>query len=172
MQDIINFFNQPFFAIFGGIQTILFFVSLLLIIYSTIKGTLPIIWRLGTALNKRQIAIFGSAEAFAMLKDILKDSNLFNEKNICHIQHGSIDRAKTKTIYLVHWESFKTHIDEVLLARNDEQTPIVIFANPGVIPIDKMGVIGNKLNTIVVNFKGRLVNDIFVSLMTTNNNKK
>lgn len=172
MQDIFNFFNQPFFTVFGGIQTIIFFVSLIFITYTTLKGTLPIIWKLGTALNSRQIAVFGSADAYGTLKDILKDSNLFREKNICHIQPGSIDRAKTKTIYLVDWESFKTHIDEVLSARSNEQTPIVIFASPGAIPNDKMKDIGNKLNTIVVNFKGRLVNDIFVSLMTTNSNKK
>jgi hypothetical protein len=43
----------------------------------------------------------------------------------------------------------------------------VIYAKPASIPPDKMDNIANRSNTVVVNFRGRLLNDILTSLITT-----
>jgi len=135
-------------------------------------GITPILFRLGVALWKRRIAIFGSTEAYTSIRASLKDSNLFKEKNIVHITADNIDKAKNETIFLVDWETFGNQIDQVFSARKNHQTAIVIYAKPASIPNDKMSDIANRANTVVVNFRGRLLNDILTSLITTSYERK
>jgi hypothetical protein len=76
-----------------------------------------------------------------------------------------------ETIFLVDWESFGDKIDQVFSARKNHQTAIVIFAKPASIPNEKMADIANRANTVVVNFRGRLLNDILTTLITTSYEK-
>lgn len=86
METIINFFDHPFFIIIGGITTTFLLFGIFYKIVSWFFGITPIIFRLGIALWKREIAIFGSLEVFDSLKSSLIDSKIFKEKNIVHIK--------------------------------------------------------------------------------------
>ena len=130
-------------------------------------GVTPIVFRLGVAFWQRKVAIFGSAEVFESLKNSLIDSNIFKQKNIIHISPDNIDKAKDETIFLVDWETFGDKIEQVFSARKNHQTAMVIYAKLASIPQEKMSDIANRGNTVVVNFRGRLLNDILTSLITT-----
>lgn len=171
MEAIINFFDHPFFIVIGGITTTFLIIGIFYKIISWFFGITPIIFRLGIALWKRQIAIFGSLEVFDSLKSSLIDSKIFKEKNIVHIKKENTEKAKDKTIFLVDWETFGEEIETVFNARKNHQTAIIIYAKPQSIPNEKMTVIANRPNTIVVNFRGRLLNDILTSLITTSYDK-
>lgn len=171
MNTIINFFNHPFFIIFGGLPTILAVFSLLYKIISWLLWITPMVFRIGNALCKREIAIFWSLEQFGSLKASLIDSNIFKEKNIIHIEVNNIEKAKDKTVFLVDRETFKEKIEEVFNIRNSHQTAIIIYAKPQSIPNETMSDIANRPNTVVVNFRGRLLNDILTSLITTSYDK-
>ncbi|EKD44716.1 MAG: hypothetical protein ACD_71C00032G0004 [uncultured bacterium (gcode 4)] len=167
MQGIINFFDHPFFIIIWGITTTILVAGLIYKIISWFFGITPVIFRLGIALWKREIAVFSSLEVFDSLKSTLIDSWIFKEKNIIHIKRENIDKSKSKTLFLVDWETFWNEIEVIFNARKDSQTAVVIYAKPASIPQDKMTDIANRTNTIVVNFRGRLLNDILNSLITT-----
>lgn len=167
INSISNFFNHPFFIIVGGLTVTFSILYFLYKIICIIFGITPIILRLGTALWKRKIAIFGSDEAFTNLKDSLVDSKVFKEKNIINIKSNNLDKAKDETIFIVDWESFGDDIEQVFSCRGNHQTPIVIYAKPQTIPPTTMIDIGNRANTVVVNFRGRLLNDVLTSLITT-----
>ncbi len=167
LLSIASFFNNPFFIIIGGLTVA---ISALGILYSCAcwsLGISPIIFRLGFALWKRRIAIFSDAEKFQSLKSTLLDSNVFKEKKIVHIQLDNIEKARNETIYLVDWETFGAKIEQVFQARYNHQTAVIIFAKPQSIPNEEMADIANRPNTVIVNFKGRLLNDILTSLVTT-----
>lgn len=164
---IINFFNHPFFIVVGGLATILMIFSFLYVSYLVIKGVFPVWYRLGIGLSKRKVAIFGSVEVFESIKASLTDSKIFKEKNVVHIKLDNIDKAKDETIFLVDWETFENKIEQVFSARKNHQTAIVIYAKPASVPNEKMSDIANRANTVVVNFRGRLLNDILTSLITT-----
>lgn len=123
--------------------------------------------RFGYALWKRDIAIFSSHDGFINLKQTLKDSGIFKDKNIDLITKDNFERCKNKTIYLVDWETWGDMIEQVFGARKDHQTAIIIYAKPVSIPHEIMNDIGNRPNTVVVNFRGRLMNDILTALLTT-----
>ncbi len=167
MDQIFNFFNQPFFAIIGGFSTLLVMLGILYRIACWSFCIVPVAIRFGIAIHKREVAIFADDKAFGDLEECLTNSKIFKKKNIVLIRDGSLEKAKTKTVFLVDWTSFGSNIDKIFALRKNEQTPIVIYAKPGSIPQDQMNIIANQINVIVVNFKGRLLNDISTLLITT-----
>ena len=167
VTDISNFFDHPFFIIVGGISTALMVIAFLWTAFLQIKGTIPVWYRLAKGLAKRKVAVFADTAAFSSLKATLTDSGIFDEKNITHIEHANVDRAKDHTLYLVDWNSFGDRIDEIFAARRGHHTSVVIYASPGSIPQETMASVANKANTVVVNFRGRLLNDILTSLITS-----
>lgn len=165
--QITNFYNHPLFIIVGGLTVTLGVIGFLYKVICWIFGITPIVIRLGIALWKRKVAIFGSVEVFESIKSSLLDSKIFKEKNIVHIKSDNIDKANDETIFLVDWETSGSQIEQIFSARSNHQTAIVIYAKPASIPQEKMSDIANRANTVVVNFRGRLLNDILTSLITT-----
>lgn len=171
MELLFNFFNHPFFSVFGGISTLILIIIFLYKIISWFIGITPLVLRLGIALWKREIAIFSSLEVFESLKLSLIDSKIFKSKKITHIERNNIDKSKGKTLFLIDWDSFNDNIENIFNIRGNHQTAIVIYAKPASIPEDKMIDFANRPNTVVVNFRGRLLNDIITSLITTSYDK-
>lgn len=167
MKFIIDFFSSPIFGIIGGITTILIMLGLIYKIICRFFSITPIVFRLGIALWKRKIAIFSSLEKYESLKLILVDSNIFKERNILHIKKDNIEKAKDLSVFLVDWEDFWSEIETIFNARKNHQTPIVIYTKPWIIPPEQINIIANRPNTVVVNFKWRLLNDVLTSLITT-----
>lgn len=171
MENLFNsitaFYSHPLFIIVGGLTVTLVVLGSLYKVICSIFGITPVVFRLGVALWKRKVAIFGSVEVFESIKASLLDSKIFKEQNIVHIKSDNIDKAKDETIFLVDWETFGDKIEQIFSARKNHQTAIVIYAKPASISQDKMSDIANRANTVVVNFRGRLLNDILTSLITT-----
>ncbi len=167
LKNIVEFFNHPVFIIVGGTTVVIGFLGFLYKVISWFFGITPIVIRLGTALWKRKVAIFGTTDAFTNLKDTLIDSKIFTTNSIIHINLNNIDKAKGETVFLVDWETCADKIDHIFSVRLNHQTAIVIYAKPASIPHEKMNDIANRPNTVVVNFRGRLLNDILTSLITT-----
>lgn len=167
MNNLYIFFNNPIFTIIGGFTFCVTVLGIIYKIFCWFFGITPIIFRLGVALWKRKIAILGDIESLDSLKSCISDSNIFSEKNIVTINLDNLDKVKDQTIILVDWESAKDKLDQVFSSRKNHQTAIVIYAKPASIPQEKMNDIANRANTVVVNFRGRLLNDILTSLITT-----
>ena len=171
IQLIISFFSHPFFICVGGLTTLLAVAGLLYTIYLLTKGLLPVWYRLGMGLAKREIAVFATDE-FANLKGMLTDSHLFKPKNIVHIDRESLKKAESATLILVHWKPFKAHIDEILRIKSDSDA-MIIYApqKEGFIDDASLEKINSERNAIIVNFRGRPLNDILTSMITTSYEK-
>ena len=170
LKSLIIFFDHPLFSIIGGLS---FIFSALIIFYRLVCIGLrisPLVFRIGNALWRRKVAIIGNTESFSTLKDCIVNTGIFKKNNVIHIPIGNIEKLKTYTLLLVDWESSGNNIDEIFLVRKNHNTAVVIFAKPSCIPPEKMFEIANKSNTVVVNFKGRLLNDILSSIITTSFN--
>lgn len=168
MSILIDFFNHPFFILVGGISTIVGIAALCYTLYLIIKGVLPVWYRLGLGLSKRRIAIFATTE-YDSLRGMLVDSNIFVQKNIEQIGKNEIKKAESFTIFLVHWKDYQDNIDEIMQIKKDGAA-LIVYApqNEGRIePLETMEKINAQRNTVVVNFRGRLLNDILISLITT-----
>lgn len=166
-MPIITFFSHPAFIVISGFLSILFIFTAFYTIISFFTGIWPIWVRLGMGLANRKIAIFAENK-FNELKDLLVDSGIFKEKNIIQIHHADIDKAAGITLMLVYWKSFGKNIDDIISIKDDSDALIVYAPNEdGRLSPEDMNKISSKRNTVLVNFRGRLLNDITSSMITT-----
>lgn len=158
----------------GAIETVIFIGLIVYGVFLWAKGIFPALLRLGNGLATRRIAVFAKGDNLRSLKGLLQDSKLFREKNICEITKGAdIGRAETATVFLVFWSDWAPAIDEVLRVKPDECALIVYTAyDQGGIPDEEMKKLDDKRHTTVTNFRGRLLNDIVVSMITTGCEKR
>ncbi len=165
---MIDFFNHPFFSFAGSVSTLFLIGTALYTFYLIVKGVLPVWYRLGMSLSKNKIAIFADANTFNNLRNVLIDSGLFSDRNIYQVAQGSIGNAQSKNLFVLHWACFKGNIDDVLRIKKDA-TGLIIYApqEEGRIEPDDIEKINRHRNVTIVNFRGRLLQDVFVSMVTT-----
>ena len=171
IQHLIDFFNHPFFICVGGLTTLIAVIGLCYTIILVVRGLVPVWYRLGRGLADRRIAVFADDE-FDNLKGVLVDSGIFSPENIHRIDRNSLKKAESATVLLVHWSPFRDNIDEILRSKKDTDA-LVIYAprQEGFLDDASTTKINQHRNTIVVNFRGRLLNDIFTSMITTSYKK-
>jgi hypothetical protein len=167
IQSITDLCNHPVIVIVGGISFCLTALAILAVVLGWALGITPPLIRLGLGLWRRKIAIISSAENFRGLKECLVDSKLFRECNIVNLGTDNLEKSKKFSLLLVDWSSSKEAIEQIINGRENDQTPLIIYAKPTTIPNDIMSNIADRPNTVVVNFRGRLLNDIITSLITT-----
>ncbi|MNE89101.1 hypothetical protein D3C80_1864830 [compost metagenome] len=73
---------------------------------------------------------------------------------------------------LVNYNEFDSKIEDILRFKKDSDALIVYVSNGVRVPQNIMDSINNHRNSIVVTFRGRLLNDIVTSLITTAYEKK
>ena len=125
-----------------------------------------VLYRLGNGLQSRKIAIFADDE-YSSLSSMLTDSKIFGAKNILKINKNDIDKARNANIFLVYWPEFSDKIDAILNNKSDSTALIIYTPNNIRIDDDSFKRINEKRNAIIVNVRGRLLNDIFTSMVTT-----
>jgi len=172
MTEIVDFFNHPFFAIIGGISTVIAIVTFFYTIYIVLIGILPIWIRLGRSICNKKIAVYAEND-FDSLKSHLIDSGIFKEKNIEKVTNDSLSRGETHTMMLVNYMEFKDKIEEIIKYKKDSDALIIYAPQTGDrIEQNLMNRICNTRNSIVVTLRGRLMNDVLTSMITTIYEKK
>lgn len=158
----------------GYISTIIVLINIVIVVYAVGRGIAPVLWRLGKGLHKRKIAVFATTDEFVSLRNLLLDSKLFLGKNIKQIpKKEDFDSANEYSVFLVYYPDFKKGFSKILKAKKDS-TAMIVYApkNKGLIPDKTMEKIGSKRNSMVTNFRGRLMNDIVISMITTSYRKE
>ena len=152
--------------------TIIVVIAFMAGIYQWVDGIAPALWRLGKGLAGRKIALFAKGDDFNSLKSLLIDSKLFNAKNVVQITTNELRKSEKYSLFLAHWKSISSDLDTILTGKKDD-TALIIYApqEEGFIPKEDIAKINKHRNVIVVNFRGRLLNDIVTSLITTSYEK-
>lgn len=160
-------------TIVGIIDTVVLVLALIWAFILWVRGISPALLRLGNGLAKRKIAIFAKGDNLNSLKSLLVDSKLFNAKNICDVTRvEDVGRAENATMYLVFWHDWVDNIAKILQMKPDE-CALIVYApyDLGRIPDEQMKNLDGKRHAAVTNFRGRLLNDIVASMITTSYEK-
>ena len=166
-DSVINFFDHPFFIIVGGITTIFMMAGFLWVIWLVITGVFPVWYRLGMGLSKSKIAIFANEE-FGSLKGMITAAKIFKGKNIIQVHKNDIEAAMDSNIYLVHWKEWEKEIDKIIKIKKPS-IALIVYAPPNEGRIEDknaLEIINTSRNSVLVNFRGRLLNDIVTALIT------
>lgn len=161
-----------FISIVGFVTTVISVVIILTTLISWLLGIYPLLKRFGLARWKRKIAIAADNDMYSSLKNDLVKAEVFREKNICQIKGNSLSQIKDSSLVLIHYQSFKE--DEIkTILRNKQNKAGFIFYFPEfsppdtMIPKEMLNEINNEPFTTVVNFRGRLINDIVTTMIST-----
>ncbi len=164
MEDLIAVLN-----IVGYISTFFVIISFIWGLWAWYKGILSALIGLGTGLAKRKIAVFAKGDNLTSIKTLLLDSKLFSKKNIIDIATtNDFGRAENATLFVIFWHDWEDNINQ-LLSKKADGTALIVYAprELGAIPEDCIKQISELRNTTVTNFRGRLLNDIVISMITT-----
>jgi len=158
----------------GYISTVVVLITVILAVITWIRGIAPAIIRLGNGLAKRKIAIFAKSDTLSSLTSLLIDSGLFLEKNITIItKEDDFGKSEESTLFLVYWPDWKDKIIKIANRKKDSEA-LVIYSpkSAGPIPEDVIAELDKGRNVALVNFRGRLLNDIVTAMITTGYTKK
>jgi len=146
-----------------------FIVGIIVLLGVWFSGALPVITRIGFGLARRKIALFAKGENRLSLSKLIVDSALFRERNLIEIgQRADFGSAKKASVYVIAWGDWTEHFPDIIgLAAGS--IPVIVFAPPGSgdIKEEEMELIHNSPNSSVVRFRGRLLNDLVTSIITT-----
>lgn len=153
----------------GVVESAIVIAGVVIAIVLWLRGVGPALLRLGNGLARRKIAIFAKGDNLSSLESLLLDSKLFRKRNICGIaKKVDIGKAEDASVLLVFWPDWASDIDDILAQKRD-RSALIIYApsDQGKIPSDQMMKLDAQRNTTLSNFRGRLLNDIVVSMITT-----
>lgn len=167
-QKFIDAINNPIVSFIGNIMTWISVLVFCIVSFLCLRGVIPALYRLGRGISMRDIAVFAEGDNFIRLKDMLVDSGIFKSKRIHQIHKDSLDKAQGYSVFLVQYSHYRDELDDILNLKSDS-TALIVYAPPNEVRIDDVGMnkINNKRNAIIVNMRGRLINDILISLITT-----
>jgi len=156
-------------SIIGAIDTLVLVAVLMWGFILWVRGISPALLRLGNGLASRKIAIFAKGDNLSSLKDLLRDSGIFREKNIFDVTRtDDLGKAELASVYLVYWPDWSADIEKILAMKPDS-CALVVYAprDRGPIPEDQMKNIDGKRHSAVANFRGRVLNDLVTGMITT-----
>lgn len=170
-------FVQMLIDIVGTLTTVLAIALFVWAVISWCLGVFPLFLRLGFGRWTRKIAIVADDNNCSSLTTDLIDTGIFREKNIYQIKADSLAKLKDTTLALIHYQSFDgSQINTMLTNKRAKASFIFYFpeyAPPStVIPPEMLKAINNHPFTIIVNTRGRLINDIVTTLLSTSYDKK
>ncbi|ODQ01433.1 hypothetical protein [Salinivibrio sp. SS2] len=168
MGKFFTFFDHPFFSVMGGLFTLLSVFGLFCTLFYVIRGFVPVWYRIGKGLSQRKIAIFAT-DKYEDLKSVILDSGLFKEKNIVKIDKDCLKKAESYSFYVVHYSSVDSAAFDEIIQLKKDNTAMIVYAPTcdGKINDSDMNKIDSQRNAVVTNFRGRLLNDIVVSMIST-----
>ena len=139
-------------------------------------GVLPLFKRLGLSRWWRKIAIIANDEKYNSIKQDLLDTKIFREKNIIQISKSTLSKVKDYNLLLLHYKSFEKEDIEKVLNDKSSGTGLVVYFpelmdGEEKIPNDMLKKIDSHPFTIVTNFRGRLINDLLITFLTTSYEK-
>jgi len=175
-MNLLNFLTI-FVNIVGMLTTIFAICLFVWAIISWILGVYPLFLRLGFGRWTRKIAIVANDNMYSILKTDLVDTGVFREKNIHQIKDGALSKIKEATLALIHYQSFTEDQIKTILADKKSNAGFIFyfpeFTPPTVvIPPAMMKKINNQQFTTIVNMRGRLINDIVTTLLSTSYDKR
>ena len=172
------FLTNPIFLFVGRCLLVITVAGFLITVASWTLGFATPIWRLGLGLRRRKIAIAADIETFNSLKTDLIDTRIFRKVNIKQITKDHLATVKNHSLIIVHYNSFCAEDIKQMLNSKESISGMIFYfpefdpASGNRIPNEMIQEIGKRENTTVVNFRGRLLNDIINTIITTSYQKK
>ena len=156
--------------IFDIIVSVLTVFGILWALISKVWGFSELLKRFGTV-SSREISIVAELSSFSSLRKDLTDTGIIREKNVKQIDKGHLSEVKDSKLLLVDYTYLTDSELSNVLRDKSSKCGLIIYAPPVSpprrLPDSVMEAVAKQPYTLLVNFRGRLVNDVLTAMMTT-----
>jgi hypothetical protein len=130
---------------------------------------IPAAWRFGLALYGKKIYVVSDIEEYENVKSDLVDSGLIREKNIQLITDKQIEKARKALLLIVVYGYLNDDDFKTVVSRKRQRCGLIVYCPPGNTRIedDKMKYLNKSSFTVLCNFRGRMVNDVLLMMLST-----
>lgn len=156
----------------GDIMTLGSIIAAAVVAYCAITGILRALWRFGLGVAWRKVHIIADADVRDELRSDLIGSGIIKKRNIATRTKGMTGNLKGACMFILDYEYLGE--DEVLkiLSNKDFNSGALVYAKPGIIPEGVLDKLNTYQHVSVVNFRGRLVNEALLLLLSTSFTRK
>ncbi len=147
--------------------------TLIVVVLLFLWGLLPVLWRFGNALVHKKIVIYAKGDNASDLNDLIREMDIFKGNIITVRSKDSVESAEKADIHLMRWCDAKVFLDKIV-AKKKKNSAIIIYCphEDGRLDDDAQKILNTYKHAVLVNFRGRLLNDIITSLVTIKYGKK
>lgn len=167
---------KAFLEVVGLLTTLVAVLAFFANIVAGILGISPLLYRLGLGRWRRKITVLADGDSYDTLKDDLVTSGVFRSKNIDHVTSKSLSKVKESNLLLVNYGSFDAKQIKTIIKNKKASAGMVVyfpdFSPTNRVPDDVLKLINDEPHSVLVNFRGRLINDILITLLSTSYDKK
>ncbi|MCB0490704.1 MAG: hypothetical protein KDC99_19685 [Cyclobacteriaceae bacterium] len=167
---------KAFLELVGLITTLIAVLAFFSAVISGILGISPLLYRLGLGRWRRKITVLADSDNFASIRDDLVSSGVFRAKNIDHVTSKGLAKVKESNLLLVDYGSFTDKNMKTIIRNKKSSAGMVVyfpdFSPTNRVPDDVMKLINDEPHSVLVNFRGRLINDILITLLSTSYDKR
>lgn len=163
-----------FFEIIGAVTVIAAIIGGLSVFFGWSAGIFMVMKRLGLGRWYRKVLIVSDVNSGQALKEDLVGSGVFREKNIKVIGEQNISEVKNSDLILLDYWSISPKKSLVVISNKQSSAGLVVYS-----PMKNERIadeVTERINdepfTTLVNMRGRLVNDLLITLMSTSYDKK
>lgn len=149
--------------------TIVGFLSLVILAIGVFTRLGKAAWRFGLALFKKKIAIVASNDDYRDLKEDLADSGLIKEDNIIRVSDKHLTKAQDALLLIVVYEYLDKEHFRTIVSRKNARCGLIVYYPPerGRVSPEDMAILSKTAFTALCNFRGRLVNDVLLMMLST-----
>lgn len=146
--------------------------SLIVFIFGAIAGLIRPLFRFGWAAWKKQVYIIAGTETGNMINDDLQRSGIVKKKNIKCKNDKQIGDIKDSRLTILDYSYLGSEKSIDIIKNKKANCGAIVYASPGEIKPNDMKRLNEIQHVSVVNFRGRLVNEVLVLLMSCSFSKK
>lgn len=156
----------------GTISLVLEFIGFLSVIAMVIGAFTRLgkaAWRFGFALYGKKIMIVANDKDYHDLEEDLSDSGLIKRKNIQRVSDKHISKVKDALLLIVVYGYLNKDDFREIINSKSSRCGLIVHCPPekGRIDDDEMGLLSKTAFTALCNFRGRLVNDVLLMMLST-----
>lgn len=167
-----NFTVGDFLGLVGNVVDTFAIVCAVAVVSLSILGLLKPIWRFGLGVAWRKVFIVAGGDSRSEIRNDLIRSGIVKERNIKMKTRGEIGDLKGARLLILEYGYLGEESVSDIISHKDPNCGVLVYAKPGEIPGKVMEELNLSQHVSVVNFRGRLVNEILLLLLSTSFTRK
>ena len=149
-------------------------IALIAIFFGAFAGIIQALWRFGLALLGKKILVIADESDYKDIREDLSDSELIKNKNIQRISNKHLDKITDALMLIVVYGYLENNDFESVVRRKNSRCGLIVYCPPekGRIDDQQMTLLSKTSFTALCNFRGRMVNDVLLMMLSTSFKRK